>query len=695
MELKRNLKVTLKEGLHLRVIAAIVREAVLIEKKYNMKFYIEYKNKGITPIGAFMSFVFYKVKYGDEITLHVKGEKNLNEALDEIEKFFYEDLDDALNIEIKKIDNLIMDEAITLGEIINSIDNGIIIEGLNNEISFINKSTIRLLNSLENKIIGQNIEKIFDSIKEVAAPNKGKVFRGKKGEKTFLIYKKELITEEKIKGYIYVLDDVSILEEIIEEFSIVKELKEKLQLILDSVGDGVSVINKNGDITYVNENYKRMVGSKELVGKNIYDISPKGVRRRVLEEGKAAVGEIVEKNNSVSVVCSVYPLIVAGKIEGVVSFLKEFADVKQLTNKLDKVSERVKYLEEELIRAKKPDKSFNKYIGKSGAVLDSLALATKAAKSNATVIIRGESGTGKELIAEGIHYASNKSKGPFIRVNCAAIPTNLIESELFGYEKGAFTGAVKRKLGKFELAQDGTLFLDEIGEMDKNMQSKILRVLQYKEFQPVGGEKTIKVNVRIITATHRNLEKMVKEGDFREDLYYRLNVIPIKLPALRDRKEDIPLLVYHFIDKFSVDKNKIKITQEAMKKLVNYQWDGNVRELENIIERTIALSDKDIIEIEDLPSHILDSNEIIKKEQVELKEKNIIVEEKEIIKDEISEEINSSEIKLMKDYEKMIIEKALKKYGSYNKAAKALGLTHRTVAQKAKNYGIEKIITWK
>ncbi|WP_423230323.1 sigma-54 interaction domain-containing protein [Clostridium uliginosum] len=341
------------------------------------------------------------------------------------------------------------------------------------------------------------------------------------------------------------------------------------------------------------------------------------------------------------------------------------------------------------MRAKKPDKAFDRFIGKSGKVLDVLALATKSAKSSATVLIRGDSGTGKELIAEGIHYASERSKGPFIRVNCAAIPENLIESELFGHEKGSFTGAIKRKLGKFELAQNGTIFLDEIGEMDKNTQAKILRVLQYKEFQRVGGEETIKVDVRVIAATHRNLEDMLREGEFREDLYYRLNVIPIFIPALKDRSEDIPILVDHFINKFQKDGELKQVSKDVMNTFMNYSWNGNVRELENIIERILALKEGEIIGLKDIPLYI-------KEETLKVKQGHIkTFQENNISKSEILDKIeNIEEILPMKTYEKLIIEKALRKYGSYNAAGKILGLNHKTIAAKAKEFGIEKRINW-
>ena len=312
--------------------------------------------------------------------------------------------------------------------------------------------------------------------------------------------------------------------------------------------------------------------------------------------------------------------------------------------------------------------AFKNYIGKSGKVVDVLALASKAAGSSATVLVRGESGTGKEVIAEGIHYASERRRGPFIRVNCGAIPGTLLESELFGHEKGAFTGAVRRKLGKFELADHGTIFLDEIGEMDKNMQVKLLRVLQQKEFDRVGGEETVHVDVRIIAATNRDLEQMVKDGTFRDDLYYRLNVIPISLPPLRDRVDDIPLLVEHFIAKISAENGKPVrgITPEAMQVMMRYQWPGNVRELENVIERVITLMDSETITITSLPSYI----------------------KGEMAGREVRHFAADTAVLPWEEYEKQIIANALRQCGSFNAAAKMLKITHKTVAAKARKYDL-------
>jgi DNA-binding NtrC family response regulator len=265
-----------------------------------------------------------------------------------------------------------------------------------------------------------------------------------------------------------------------------------------------------------------------------------------------------------------------------------------------------KALKQELIfRREEMDKSFDfgNILGKSKGMKDIFKVVKQIADSKSTVLIMGESGTGKELISRAIHYNSNRKNYPFVTINCAAIPETLIESELFGHEKGAFTNAIEKKLGRFEVAHQGTLFLDEIGELSLTTQAKILRFLEEKEFNRVGGSKTIKVDVRLITATNKDLNQMIKKGGFREDLYYRINVVPIVIPPLRERKEDIPILIDHFINKFDLENNKnVKgINKEALEFLMQYEWPGNVRELENLIERVIALTSNEYILANELP----------------------------------------------------------------------------------------------
>lgn len=306
-------------------------------------------------------------------------------------------------------------------------------------------------------------------------------------------------------------------------------------------------------------------------------------------------------------------------------------------------------------------------IGTSQSMQEVFDLIGQVCRSEATVLIRGESGTGKELVAQEIHYNSLRSDRPFIKVNCAALPESVIESELFGHEKGAFTGALTTRKGRFELADGGTLFLDEIGEISPQMQVKLLRVLQEQEFERVGGTKTIKVNVRIVAATNRDLEKDIYNNNFREDLYYRLNVFPIHIPALRDRKSDIMLLCDHFIEKYNKrnHKNVKRITSSAIDLFTSYHWPGNVRELENCIERAVLLSNDNVIHAYHLPPSL-----------------------------QSAESSNTQIVKTLQeavdDLEREIIADALKTTrGNAAKAARILGVTERIMGLRLAKYDIK------
>ncbi len=316
---------------------------------------------------------------------------------------------------------------------------------------------------------------------------------------------------------------------------------------------------------------------------------------------------------------------------------------------------------------------FKNIIGDSPQMQRIFEIIERVADTDSTILIQGESGTGKELIAKALHYNSYRSQGPFVPVNCAAIPGGLLESELFGHEKGAFTNAIRTRIGRFELANGGTLFLDEIGDMDIQMQSKLLRVLQEREFERIGGMKPIKIDIRLIAATHQDLEELVKQKKFREDLFYRLNVIPIKVPSLRERKSDIPILVNHFIHQFKRSKKKDVngITEEALSKLMEYDWPGNVRELENTIERMVILTNNKILSIEDLPEKVI--SQIPKEffEEIEVLEKGISLED------------------AVNEFEKRLIIQALNKTGWIkNKAAQLLNVNRTTLIEKMKRQRI-------
>ena len=310
---------------------------------------------------------------------------------------------------------------------------------------------------------------------------------------------------------------------------------------------------------------------------------------------------------------------------------------------------------------------FSSIIGNSPKMKELFETLSMVTPTDATVLLLGESGTGKEIVANSIHQNSPRRENPYIKVNCAALPETLLESELFGHEKGAFTGAIYKKRGRFELADGGTIFLDEIGEMSIPTQTKILRVLQEREFEAVGGTRTIQVNVRIITATNKDLEEEVKKRKFREDLYYRLNVVPITVPPLRDRKEDIPILAEYFLCKYN-EKNKRSIKgfePGVIDALIRYTWPGNVRELENIVERTVIMCRGEMISLNDLPSAIGGS----KQEE----------ERSEIIMGHT-----------LRDTEREVIRRTLEKTGgNRTRAATILGITRKTLQNKIKEYRID------
>jgi len=343
----------------------------------------------------------------------------------------------------------------------------------------------------------------------------------------------------------------------------------------------------------------------------------------------------------------------------VASLIAQFVKLWESYEKVTKEKERLK-------RELKGKYRIENIIGHSDRMQEVFEAVYRVAPTKASVLLRGESGTGKELIAKAIHYMSPRSKGPFVKFSCASIPEGLLESELFGHERGAFTGAITSRSGKFELADKGTIFLDEIGDLPLALQPKILRVLQEKEFERVGGERTIKVDVRIIAATSRNLEKLVSEGKFREDLYYRLNVIPIFLPPLRERGEDIPALIEHFLERFNKENNRsVVLDKSALQVLLNYDWPGNVRELENTIERLVIMSPSDKITASDLPASLS-----IRRVKTPDRITSLLADIEEI--------------------EKTNILHALEKSGWVQaKAARLLGITPRQIGYKIKKYGIE------
>lgn len=356
--------------------------------------------------------------------------------------------------------------------------------------------------------------------------------------------------------------------------------------------------------------------------------------------------------------------------------------IAQFLNLHEAISKKEKVLVEENISLKAELHkrfSYHNIIGQSKLMQEVYRYIEKVAPSRATALLLGESGTGKELVARAIHEASPRQKKPFIKVNCAALPENLLESELLGHEKGAFTGAMSTKKGRFELADGGTLFLDEIGELPLALQAKLLRVLQEKQFERLGGTQTIEVDVRVIAATNKTLEDEVDNGQFRADLYYRLNVVPVNLPPLRERQEDIPILLDHFLKESNKNNEKhARLSKSVVDFLIDYDWPGNVRELQNLIERLVIMADQDKIHVADLPSYMT--------AEPEIKMTPDIFDPPKISP---SPQRDNGDTRNLRDIERQKIEESLRRHGWVQaRAARELGLTQRQIGYRIKKYGI-------
>ena len=435
------------------------------------------------------------------------------------------------------------------------------------------------------------------------------------------------------------IENVTLLYEISEALNEHLDLKKSLYKVLDILSSSMNTLR--GTITILHplrDEISIEVAhglSKSAMQKGKYKLG-EGITGRVIETGNAitipkisqeplfldrTASRKTDQDKELSFIC--VPVKKGSQVIGALSVDMPFDDSYSLKDgeklmsviatmvarhviNLETIRLEKEHLREENIRLR--NELENRYritdiIGNSNKMREVYQMISQVSKSNTTVLIRGESGTGKELVANSIHYNSLRLKGPFVKVNCAALPANLIESELFGHEKGAFTGAIKQKPGKFEIANKGTIFLDEIGSIGIEVQVKLLRILQEKEFERVGGYQTIKTDVRVITATNKNLEQAVEEDTFRHDLYYRLNVFPIYMPPLRERKTDILLLVDHFLEKYSRENHKTirRLSTPAIDMLMDYHWPGNVRELENCIERAVLLCEEGVVHSYHLP----------------------------------------------------------------------------------------------
>ncbi|MDD3168895.1 MAG: sigma 54-interacting transcriptional regulator [Eubacteriales bacterium] len=443
--------------------------------------------------------------------------------------------------------------------------------------------------------------------------------------------------------------------------------------------DAIHITDGQGKVLFVNEAYIRTTGilPEQILGKNINDIEAAGV----LLKG-TVTPRVIQQKERISGITHFFPLDKEtlstgspvfdkdGEIKFVVANVRDFSGLEQMKNKLDLLTDEVNKDKQELEYLRKYHMDSGDMLSHSKKMNAVLEMARIVAETDVTVLITGESGSGKEKIAEEIYRHSNRKDKPFIKVNCAAIPAELLESELFGYEGGAFTDASKKgKPGMFELANNGVILLDEIGDMPVNLQTKLLRVLQDKKIMRIGGNHYIELDIRVIAATNKELEEEIRRGNFRDDLYYRLNVVPISVIPLRERKEDIPYMVMEFLSKYCKKYDKhFSVDKEAIDLFVSYNWPGNIRELKNLIERLVVISTDGSIGrdniLQCLNTDFLQYNYRKAEEPVSLKE-------------------------YIKVYEKTLIATALKKWGSKRKTAKALGIDHSTLIRKCREHSLD------
>ncbi|TGB04363.1 sigma 54-interacting transcriptional regulator [Halobacillus salinus] len=561
--------------------------------------------------------------------------------------------------------------------ILNSIHDGMIVISENGHVSFMNKSAERILGKERHQIIGMPVTDVIPSSRLphlIQSPQK------EVNQKLELDNGKKVITtripmigeDGRVIGAYAVFKDITEVVDLAEEITDLKEVKTMLEAIIHSSDEAISVVDENGNGLVINPAYTRITGLKEedIVGKPAtVDISEgESMHMKVLKTRKPVRGVRLRVGPSKrEVLVNVAPVIVDGELKGSVGVLHDVSEIQSLTSELKRARQ--------IIRSLEAKYTFDDIIGESSEMTLALEQAKVGAKTPATVLLRGESGTGKELFAHAIHNESERRHNKFIRVNCAAIAESILESELFGYEDGAFSGAKRGgKKGFFEEANYGSIFLDEIGELTLPMQAKLLRVLQENEILRIGGTKPVHVDVRVIAATNVNLEKAIMKKTFREDLYYRLNRLPIYIPPLRERKKDIEMLSYHLVERLNEDygRNVRTIDEQALEKLESYEWPGNVRELENIIGRAIIYMDNldETIQADHLPQLHPDPSDSVEPQATWLGET-------------LQQAVDDFERKLLAD--------AFRSH-HFNKTqtAKALGISVRNLYYKLEKYGLDK-----
>lgn len=561
-----------------------------------------------------------------------------------------------------------------LNTVINSAHNGILTVNEEGEISMINKAAELVLNLKREDVVGQKITRILPESKLPEILSSGQSSFGQKvvyRNRGYISNITPVMGNDQVIGAVDVFQDISELELISEELIYTKEIKEELIAIIDSSFDGIHVTDSDGKTLRTNIALGRITGTepRDLIGKTIQELVAEGVYSQdisaMVHRRREPVTISQESKPGNTVMITANPVFdEQGNLFRIVINVRDMSELNYLKQQLEQAKTLSQRYKEKLNKYNLTDQ----FVIRSKESRDLADLCVRLGQVDATVLIKGESGVGKEFAAQLIHSNSNRRDKPMIKVNCAAIPENLFESELFGYEPGAFTGASKDgKRGVFEAADGGTLLLDEIGEMPLNTQTKLLRVIQDKVITRVGSTTSINVDIRLIAATNRNLQEMVQNKEFRRDLYFRLNVIPVMVSPLRDRKVEIPFLADHFINKFNAKYNLHKrIDERVIKVLINYDWPGNIRELENLIERLVVTYPSNVIRHINL--HDIES----------------------VVNEGINYELFAG-FKLqtaVEQLEKYLIQNSLDTLGTTRKAALELGVSQPTIVRKAAKYNI-------
>ncbi|MBU8657874.1 sigma-54 interaction domain-containing protein [Bacillus pumilus] len=565
--------------------------------------------------------------------------------------------------------------------IFNATNDGMIFINMDEEVVLFNRSAAKMVGRSQKDAIGRHIREVIPNTK---LPD---ILRSREPEfhqKQFLNQQIQIVTTRlpiiddagRMLGALSIFKDITDAVELAEEVTNLKEVRTMLEAIIQSSDEAISVVDEQGKGILINRAYTKMTGltDKEVVGKPAgADISEgESMHLKVLETRRPVRGVRMKVGpNKKDVIVNVAPVIVDGILKGSVGVIHDVSEIQSLTNELNKARQ--------LIRTLEAKYTFEDIIGESEQMLVALEQAKLGAKTPATILLRGESGTGKELFAHAIHNESDRKYNRFVRVNCAALSETLLESELFGYEEGAFSGARRGgKKGLFEEANHGSIFLDEIGEMTPSTQAKLLRVMQEKEIVRVGGTKAIPVDVRVISATNVNIEKAMAEGKFREDLYYRMNRYPISIPPLRQRLEDIDSLSKRLIQKINLDygRNVSGLTEGALDRLRSYSWPGNVRELENVLGRAMIFLNPQEEWIDEDHISFMESEEHEEKEQQELAVSQF---EGETLSDAVEA------------FEAQLIKQTLEKHQfNRTKTAKTLGISIRNLYYKMDKYQLAK-----